>query len=307
MTDPIKSDAILNGQNYLTTIRYEQILSELDAMAEWLPSKAQIRIDGTRFSEIRACVQEIVIRLQNGTLEELVAAKGNELLWNALTESDSFIRIYSALKQISSQKLPRGSLKKCLSGPLLPREESHISAESRNTVFELELAARFHEVGIELTGFDDIDMLLDMSQVGVECKRPFSAKSSIENLRKAKEQIRKKHGPFKLGMIAFAIDKICQTDRKILVVNNKSEVPGMIYPYINKFLEENRGAWRGLLNTKIVGIIVCLKYVCHIRDLDLLTTGFEIAIYDRRVSPEASRLIEHMKKQFAIKYRAHIY
>jgi len=288
----------------LTRIKYDQLLERLAVTATWLSERAQIQTAGTRFDEVYTNVQEIVRRFSAGEVEELIAEKGNEEIWLSLTESDAFTRIHSALKNFDSAKLPRKALKDMLGGPLLPREETPNTAHSRNILFELELAARFHEAGIDVIGFDDVQIYLHGSQIGIQCKRPYSEKGVKSNLRLAKEQIRKKHGLLKQGMIAFAIDKIYETDRNILVVNNQFDIPSHVTRYTNDFIGKNKTDWHYLLNTKIIAILICMRYICHIKDINLLTTGFQFEIFDRGMSAQDRVLLQQIRSRFASKYHS---
>lgn len=290
----------------LTRTKYDQLLAQLSEAAVWLSEKAQIKTAGTRFDLVYTNVQEIVKRYNAGAVEALIEEKGNEDLWLSLTECDAFIRIHSALKTVESAKLPRQTLKDVVGGPLLPRDETPNSAESRNKLFELELAARCHEAGIDITGFDDIQLYLDGYHIGIQCKRPYSKNNVRANLRSAKDQIRKRHSVIKQGMVAFAIDKLYETDRNILVVNTQSEIPSHVNRYTNHFIESHKEEWRHILNTRIIAILVCMKYICHIKDINLLTTGFETVIYDRGISSHDSILLREMQSRFALIYGSRI-
>lgn len=183
----------------LTRINYDELLSQLREAASWLSEKVRINTAGTRFDKIYSNVQEIVKKYHTGDTESLIKEKGNEELWFSLTECDAFIRVHSFLKNFKSSELPRQTLKDVVGGPLLPRDEMPNSAQSRNKLFELELAARCHEAGINITGFDDIQLYLYGHHIGIQCKRPYSGKrkSVKENLRSAKDQIRKRHSAIK--------------------------------------------------------------------------------------------------------------
>lgn len=290
----------------LTRTNYDNLLGQLTEAAVWLDEKAQIKTAGTRFDEVYSNVQEIVRRYNAGDIEALIEAKGNEGLWFSLTECDAFIRIHSLLRNFESAKLPRQTLKDIVGGPLLPRNETPNSAQSRNKLFELELAARHHESGIDITGFDDIQLYFDGNHIGIQCKRPYSPKRVRDNLRSAKDQIRKRYSVIKQGMIAFAIDKLYETDRNILVVNTQSEIPDHVTKYTNDFIERNKQDWHHLLNTRIIGILICMKFICHIKDINLLTTGFQIDIYDRGISSHDSQLLRQIQSKFALKYRSQI-
>lgn len=290
----------------LTRTKYDQLLAQLSEAAVWLSEKAQIKTAGTRFDLLYSNIQEIVKRFNAGEIEALIEEKGNEELWFSLTECEAFIRVHAVLKNLESSKLPRQTLKDIVGGPLLPRDETPNSAQSRNKLFELELAARHYEAGIEITGFDDIQMYLEGYHIGIQCKRPYSKKNVRENLRSAKNQILKRHSVIKQGMIAFAIDKLYNTDRKILVVNNQLEISKHINQYTNDFIENNRSEWRYILNTKIIAIIICIKYICHIKDINLLATGFETVIYDRGISSEDSYFLRKIQSKFERVYGSKI-
>lgn len=290
----------------LTRIKYDALLRQLQEASAWLSDKAQIKTAGTRFKEVYTNVQQIVERYNAGDVETLIEEKGNEDIWLSLTESDAFIRVHSALREVDSARLPRKALKDMVGGPLLPRSETPNTAHSRNILFELELAARFYEAGIDVVGFDDIQLYLSGSHIGVQCKRPYSNKKVTDNLKSAKSQIQKRQSVIRQGMIAFAIDKLYETDRNILVVNNSSEIPYHVTRYTNDFIAKYKHEWRYLLNTRIIAILICMKYICHIKDINLLTTGFQFEIYDRGISAFDSTLLRQIQSKFAMKYQKQI-
>ena len=78
---------------------------------------------------------------------------------------------------------------KVLAGPLLPNDEDKNSNEARNTLFELNVAARLRRAGfIASPGIDaDVECEFDGRKLFVECKRPFRERNVAKQIRKAGE------------------------------------------------------------------------------------------------------------------------
>jgi len=99
-----------------------------------------------------------------------------------------------------------------LQGPELPVDEDQNSNEARNTMFELNLAARLQRAGIAVVPGQDTD--LEFAYNGIrwfgECKRPYRVETVENNLGEACRQLGERLSASRLaarGLIAVSLSR----------------------------------------------------------------------------------------------------
>jgi hypothetical protein len=82
--------------------------------------------------------------------------------------------------------------------------------EPRNTLFELEAAAKLIGAGVKILGFDDVDFLFRKTKFNAQCKRIQSHKKIEDNVLEAADQFgkRMKSKPDVKGIICISMDKL---------------------------------------------------------------------------------------------------
>ncbi len=263
-------------------ITYENQFSALKNAEAWL-DQIGINTEKTRFSEILKLNRLIVESQTRGSLDELINEYGNLKLWYALTEASSFIKIYEAFKKEKSHTHPRAKLKKMLGGPFLPWDENQKAnnIESRNTLFELETAAKIKLAGGKIKGFDDVDFIFKKTKFNVQCKRLHSESNVKYNIEKAAEQFNKKMRKKEnlKGIIALSLDKV--TGKEEMILNAKS--PNNVSPFLakisNDFMNQYRQIWNSFININILGVLLFVHAIAEIDEepYGLLTTCSEIS------------------------------
>ena len=160
-------------------VTFDDQFHKLEETGQWLNSIG-VQTRNTRFEEVLYLNKQIVEHHKNDLVEDLIAEYGNLKLWFALTEASSFIEIHEAFKAQKSHVHPRGKLKMMLQGPFHSWDEDvdEGNIEPRNTLFELEAAAKFKKAGAKITGFDDVDFVFKKTKFNVQCKRMHSEKKN---------------------------------------------------------------------------------------------------------------------------------
>ncbi len=255
-------------------IDYDIILNRLNETRDWL-SNIKLKTDESRFSDILEHVHLICDHHAKNKVQDLVDNFDNEILWYALLESRAFLDIHQAFKELKSHQIPRAKLVEILKGPFLSRDEDPAAQNihSRNTLFELQIGAKFNNAGIEVIGFDDIDFILDEQQFNAQCKRIHSLKRIEENVQKAYEQIqsRLKNNEKQKAIICISIDKLTEKDGKILRVKRAKDITPEMVRITSDFIETNRKYWQNFVDIRLIATLVYFQAAAIVEDLNLLT------------------------------------
>jgi hypothetical protein len=108
---------------------------------------------------------------------------------DGLFEAMEVHEVMCAFKSDTSPAL-KEKLRRALSGPVSPLDESPKNSSARNTMFELCLAADWKNDGLNVEiGEPDVRLRFAKDSFQVECKRPFSAKSVGPNIADAGSQL----------------------------------------------------------------------------------------------------------------------
>jgi|GEM_PF-904201 len=258
-----------------STINFDQTLAKLEESEKWL-SNIGVPVDGTRFSEILEIVRIILDHYKRDEISKLLRNYPEGHLYYALTDATAFIRIYLTFKSIKSDKLPRAKLKEMLIGPLLPWDEAPAKGNihGRNTLFELETAARFMSAGLNVTNFDDVQFNYKKHAFNIQCKRIHSPKRIRDNVSDAVNQTTKRmrKNPDMKGLICLSIDKISEKEGLILEVKNEQDIGSHLEQIPHEFIHSFRDAWQNLINIHILGTLVVFNALAIINDKTHLLT-----------------------------------
>lgn len=158
----------------------------------------------------------------------------------ALTESEELVGALSYLQSISLARA-RSKLQAVLQGPELPADEDANSNYARNTMFELNLAARLTRAGmsVEPTGDADLEFMSDGIRWFGECKRPYRLETVESNLRDACRQLGERLAECRLaarGLLAISLSRPVATrvsyleysDPRALRHNLRDHVRGIV-------------------------------------------------------------------------------
>lgn len=269
-------------------IDFDILLKKLIETRDWL-SSIQIKPGESRFSDIVEYVNSICDHLGQNKAQALIDHFDNEILWFALLEAVAFLDIHKAFNELKSHQIPRAKLVKILKGPFLPKDEDPKTQNihSRNTLFELQIAAKFKNAGIEVIGFDDIDFILDDQQFNAQCKRIHSLKQIEKNIQKAYEQIQsrlKNHKKHK-AIIVISIDKLVQKDGHILRVKKPKDITYELVRITSNFIKTYRQYWQNFLDIRLIATLVYFQAAAIVEDLNLLIRCHQMEV-DPIATPE---------------------
>lgn len=262
-------------------INYHEILDELNNTSDWL-QRIRLDVSNSRFSKILQYMEIICEHHQKKEVDTLIQNYDNEILSYATLESGAFLEIHKAFSTLKDHQIPRSKLKEILQGPFLPRHEDpkEQNIHARNTLFELQIAAKFKNAGIDVIRFDDVSFLFKGHKFNAQCKRIHSSKMIGENVEKAIDQISRKIGEDKnmKGIICLSINKLTDTDDKFLKVKTVDGIAHEMTRITSKFIERHYQYWR---NTTTIGILACFIYfqaAAIIEETNLLTRCQQLQI-----------------------------
>jgi len=268
--------------NKLTSQSFAELFDQLTQAKKWF-SSIGIPTEGNRLASILANVDLVQQHWDKPTLNDVLRDYQMQNLWISLLDAGSFVTVHQQFARLKSAQLPRQRLKEVVAGPLMPYDEGKdgASIQARNSLFELELAARLQARGVQITSFDDIEFEFDGIKVNVQCKRLHSHAQLQYNLDKACSQIAERIGDtLKRGFVAIGIDKVIGADRALWEVYDEAALIQVSNDIVKTFLLNNQHEFLRIGDTRVLGIIVDLRYIGRIRNQnDLLTRGHETALY----------------------------
>jgi hypothetical protein len=262
----------------IPTISYEEMLRRFDEAKGWLET-LKIPIDGTRFGEYYNNLKKLVSWYRNGTRTELSHIMSVETAYYSLTESNAFISIYEAFKDIDQNHLPKNKLRMMLDGPPFPNGEvpGNANVNPRNTLFEIELATRFIKAGFKVNDFQDINFDFNEFRINVECKRPHTRRSITANIERGGDQLLERdptHGRTSKNIIAISVDKVFEIDRRILFITDEQDIEKEVEKEVGAFRETYHKTLNRLSDKNILALLLVFKFMSIVRPQALLTSVF---------------------------------
>lgn len=256
-------------------MRIDEMLSKLEKGDGWLKGKG-IGTTKSRFSDILNLTRIIIDHQKRNDIQRLLSSYDNLELYCALSEGFAFAEICEAFKDEKNHILHKSKLKKMIGGQFFSWDEPPIGDNARNTQFELETAAKFKKVGMEIVGLDDVDFIFERVKFNVQCKRLHSQERVSTTISEGADQFGKKMEPGTKGIICLSIDKLLEKENeKIpLPVKDEQEIGLTLGQLSDAFTNNYRTLWQNLLDTNILGILVFVHKVARMKEEphDLLTT-----------------------------------
>jgi hypothetical protein len=260
-----------------TRMGIDEMLSKLEKTNGWL-KRWGVNTSQGRFNEVLDLSRIIIDHQKGNNIQELLDSYDNLRLIYALIEGFAFAEIYEAFKDEKNHILHKSKLEKMIGGPLFSWDEPPIGDNARNTQFELETAAKFKKVGMEIVGLDDVNFIFERVKFNVQCKRLHSQERVSTTISEGADQFRAKMmvNPGIKGIICLSIDKLLRgEDEKILLpAKDEQEIGLTLGQLSDTFTNNYRTLWQNLLDTNILGILVFVHKVARMEEEphDLLTT-----------------------------------
>ena len=162
----------------------DEMLSKLEKANGWL-KRWGVNTSQGRFNEVLDLSRIIIDHRKRNNIQELLDSYDNLRLIYALIEGFAFAEIYEAFKDEKNHILHKSKLKKMIGGQFFSWDEPPIGDNARNTQFELETAAKFKKVGMEIVGLEDVDFVFEGVKFNVQCKRLHSQERVSDNINDA--------------------------------------------------------------------------------------------------------------------------
>ncbi len=194
----------------------------------------------------------------------------------ALTESEEWAEVVPYLEGCDPE-IVRQKVKDILSGPRLPLDESATSNHARNTLFELNMAARLSRAGLkpELGKGTDVRCQIRDRQVLIECKRPFREEGVGPNLRKAAGQLREalRNEPAGArGVIAVSLTRLVSKGERYIIASSEAVAKRGLGDQLLAIVSGSESVLTSLGN-QIVGVLFHVIALVQLLDRGVYVTG----------------------------------
>ena len=243
---------------YLT---YVEKTEKFSSALSWISGLAKVSIS-SRFYTYQKIWKELIASadLPNGGISpeqfrRFAEKFGEKSLRGAILETDELIDIYEAFHNDSSV-IPSSILEKVVNGRVSETEEESdkpVTAQPRNFLFELTVAAKFKSLGFHIKLNEDADVVFNFRnyKVFIECKRLFGENSFESNFRKVCDQLTKRYEQFGLpknllgirpvGFYFFSLTKVFNQEQLFLFASSGkaavSEIDNTISELMKKHIQ----------------------------------------------------------------------
>ncbi len=192
-----------------------------------------------------------------------------------LIEALEFHDVFRAFEHERVEVL-RPKLERILRGPFRPEDEKTDTADARNVMFELALAALWRLRGADVSiGEPDVTLRLGGVPFFVECKRPFKENSIRANIRDAMRQLKTKLDSAgeaaAMGIVAISVSRILNPGTKIFrAATEKSRE--RLGDLLDGMMQENKRHWTRIdHHPRVAAVLFHVSTPGVVEDKDLLT------------------------------------
>jgi hypothetical protein len=216
----------------------------------------------------------------------------DQTLWS-LVEATELADIYCTLPKLE-WRLLKEKFGRALNGPLHPQEETAESSLARNTMFELFLCGYLNHKGIaaDICDNPDISCAIGGRRVFIQCKRPFSRKSTRSNIRDALGQLSKDLDAARdtrnRGVVAISLSHAVNPDEMHMQVKTQRDINRAIATVITPV---GNSMYHLLKGPRIVGISFSVTVPVFVSDINEFRTGQVIAFYASSDASDADRAL----------------
>lgn len=268
-------------ENDVKRQKYKDILDSLSEFGDWLSSLG-IQKGQDRIHKHLQNIRYLKGLEEAREIDKLCKDQQIEIGWS-LVEAIEFRNVFQALRN-EDPKLVRRKIKDALQGPADPNRENKQSNLGRNTVFELNLAARLKGNNINVIWWrsnPDILCSIDGRDIYIQCKRPFFEKNIPVNIARAKTQLTRDlndAGTNSRGIIAISISRALNKGDSLFVGNNEDNMMRGLANKVNKLSEKYKNAWSRIVDTRIIGILFHIITPAFIEDIRLFTAMQDLEV-----------------------------
>jgi hypothetical protein len=216
----------------------------------------------------------------------------DQILWS-LVEATEVADIYCTLPKLE-WRLLKEKFGRVLNGPLHPQEETSESSLARNTMFELHLSGHLNHKGIaaDICDNPDISCAIAGRRVFIQCKRPFSRKSTKSNIRDALGQLSKDLDEARdvrnRGVVAISLSHAVNPGEMHMQVKTERDINRAIATVITPV---GNSMYHLLKGPRIVGISFNVTVPVFVSDINEFRTRQVNAFYASSEASEADRVL----------------
>jgi len=241
------------------TTTYERLTHELDHTLDFCAGLGLAdEVAASRFKTYLGHIEQLMeaIRKPKPLSEHI---QGDTLPYLiALIEATEFNSLLPFLKSCDPEVL-RPKLRDVLRGPELPITEDDASGQARNVLFELNLAAKLWQAGLnpDLGERPDVACTVDGKLLLIECKRPVTSRSAKDAVSRARRQLLreiKKWPAGTRGVVALSMSKIMNRGDKIFAYDTEAQGREALDQDLLGRAERFSGSWQKLPKD-IVGVV----------------------------------------------------
>jgi hypothetical protein len=259
-------------------LRFEEILRRLDrSLAFCRTLDLSDKVEQSRFMVYRHIIEQLIQivspHVVQGPWELLLGDAADCIKYHiALMESLEFsnaLHDVRSLHRTMLQRTIRGILN--ANAPMLPLDENANSNESRNRLFELNLASKLVRANLN-PSFEEPDLSceVDGKRFFIACKRPFSSSKVIRWIYEAKDQILTTLKAYTLkdgsigarGVIAISLSKVLNPGDQLARYSDEVEGRIRLQNELQKITDSTEKVWKKL-GKKIVGILFHIITPAH--------------------------------------------
>jgi hypothetical protein len=205
----------------------------------------ELRLDPatTRFNAYRTRIAALeAIRVEQGDAAAFDQFRGeSEPYAVALSESQELTMVVPFLQSVP-QDWAKKKLQVVLNGPELPSDEDENSNHARNTMFELNFAARLQRAGLSMDMSGDADLSFTCNGVRWfgECKRPYKVETIGKNMGIGCQQLGKRLSGSRLtarGLLAISVSRPLTTKAPILEYATEEELQASLMEHVGNMVK----------------------------------------------------------------------
>jgi len=257
------------------TFTFRQTARELDEAVTWLKGQGR-RVDGTRIARYHKDLHRLANDHEAGRLKGKFEANLRHEkaqmyrdILVSLYESGEVISIYYGIKALAAVLEPE-KLRDLLKGQISYIDEKADSSKARDTCFELIVASRLAQVGLELTPLPpaDVAVALGKHRLVFECKRPQLLTSVEDNFAEAFSQLRahliRRTVPRLRGIAAVDITKAVNPGFNTLRTETEEELAQKLSDGCVQYARGQMPLWVRIATPKIIGVLLRFSAIAEI-------------------------------------------
>lgn len=255
---------------------FQSLADHLERAIAWL-EELGVSVTNTRLEQYRRAMNALATHFEAGTLSQLFPESDSRKQQQAYNryfsyfyEAMEMISIYDGLAQIQDPHFLL-QLRSLAKGPHFISEETARSTISRDTAFELLIAAHLMRLGLPPESLPPADILFRFrnKNIVVECKRPSSSEMINRRIEDGFKQIRNRANSglaAKIrGIVAVDLSKVIDPENEILWVEDQKDIYGVLSRLIDQFTESNNHEWPRLKDVRSIGIIIRIARMVFIK------------------------------------------